>query len=151
MDPKFAKKMRQISGEKGTANERFTVLQWNVLAEIYGIKDSFPNVPKATLAWEYRGPQILNYIIASQADFVCLEEMQQVDYEDYFQPELEKVHDQCYRCKTSLKLFLGRLLWNISEEKSHKAKRCVHFLQWEQVRVSESRFCSTGKRRTWPK
>lgn len=58
------------------------LLQFNVLAEQLGTQKSFPFVNSKDLAWETRGPRIINMIRAIDADIVCLEEVDH--HEDFF-------------------------------------------------------------------
>lgn len=56
-----------------TANDSFSVLQFNMLADGLGL-DSFVRVAEAKLAWEKRKWHILLLIARANADLVCVEE-----------------------------------------------------------------------------
>ena len=50
--------------------------------------DSFIECPASALKWEYRGPLLLQEILRSNADILCLEEVDH--YQDFFEPQLAK-------------------------------------------------------------
>lgn len=53
----------------------FTVVCWNVLADAYARRKSFPYAAYESLAWEHRGPRVLSQLEAWQASVVCLQEV----------------------------------------------------------------------------
>ncbi|KAK9828585.1 hypothetical protein WJX72_000894 [[Myrmecia] bisecta] len=61
-------------------------MQWNVLADGLAQNGNFIKVPKEVLLWGNRSPLLLAEILASQADIVCLQEVNH--YEDFFEPQL---------------------------------------------------------------
>nr|CCG00968.1 nocturnin [Suberites domuncula] len=61
------------------------VLQWNVLADALA-HNNFIKCPEDVLKWSYRGPLILEEIICSGADIICLEEVDH--FADYLEPNL---------------------------------------------------------------
>jgi len=54
---------------------KFTLMQWNILAKIYATNESFPNVNENYLKWEYRNKLILNILSTENPDIFCLEEV----------------------------------------------------------------------------
>jgi len=69
---------------------RFTVLSYNVLAELYATNEMFGYCPSWALGWGYRRRNLLKEILKYGADIVCLQEVQSDHFEDFFQPEMAK-------------------------------------------------------------
>ncbi|KAJ4839899.1 hypothetical protein Tsubulata_042751, partial [Turnera subulata] len=80
---------------------KFTVLSYNILAEMYANQNMYSYCPTWALLWEYRKRNLLNEIIKYDADIVCLQEVQSDHFESFFKPELLK-HGYCvlYKHKT---------------------------------------------------
>lgn len=57
----------------------FSIMSFNILAEIYTTQEAFPYCEAYSLAWAYRKGRILDTILESEADIVCL----QVGYGKY--------------------------------------------------------------------
>lgn len=63
----------------------FTVMQWNQLNASLTTPESFPKIHPDYLKWEYRKDLLTKEIISSNADIICLEEVDQVSfYEELF-------------------------------------------------------------------
>ncbi|KAJ3218101.1 Protein angel 2 [Dinochytrium kinnereticum] len=71
-------------------NIEFTVLSYNVLADSLVKKNPglYTFCEADHLAWASRGPRLIQEILKNEADFVCLQEVDQVAYEDIFKPQL---------------------------------------------------------------
>eukprot|EP00873_Tetraselmis_striata_P041151 jgi/Tetstr1/461415/TSEL_006525.t1 len=80
MDSPFS---RQIS--PGT--RRLRVLQFNVLADGLAQHGKFVKTPPEALEWEFRAPLLLQEVLSSKPDVICLQEVNR--YGDSFQPKLE--------------------------------------------------------------
>src|SRR5690606_35945399 len=65
----------------------FTVLSYNVLAEIYATRAAFPQCKPHILNWEFRKWQILRQIKSFDADIICLQEIQADHFQEFFYPE----------------------------------------------------------------
>jgi mRNA deadenylase 3'-5' endonuclease subunit Ccr4 len=52
------------------------VMQYNILADCYTKSDSFPYCPDKYLEWSYRFEKIMKTIVDSDADVVCLQEVE---------------------------------------------------------------------------
>ncbi|KAK9844188.1 hypothetical protein WJX81_007520 [Elliptochloris bilobata] len=65
---------------------KFTVLQWNVLADGLAQFGDFEKADKAALSWEARAPLLLAEVLEADADLVFLQECNR--YSDFFEPEL---------------------------------------------------------------
>ena len=68
--------------------ETFRVLCYNILCERCATERLYGYTPSWALAWEYRKELILTEIINSDADFLCLQEVDIAAYEDYFTKNL---------------------------------------------------------------
>lgn len=72
---------------------RFTVLSYNMLAEIYATRQMYPYCPLWALRWKYRKHLILRQLKEWNADIVCLQEVQA----DHHIEDLEKaLHKRGY-------------------------------------------------------
>ncbi|CAL5221334.1 g3509 [Coccomyxa viridis] len=90
--PSSMEKLRRTYEDVGQQRSQcstLTVLQWNVLADGLAQNGDFQRVSQQVLSWESRSPQILQEIVESQADLICLQEVNR--YEDFFKPSLERL------------------------------------------------------------
>lgn len=69
----------------------FTVVTYNVLADVYATSEQFPNCPSFALNWEYRKQRLLKEILQCHPDIICLQEVQQNHFISFFHPELAKL------------------------------------------------------------
>ena len=84
------------------AGGRFTVLTYNVLADLYATSEMYSYTPSWALAWNYRRQNILKEIVQHDADILCLQEVQSDHFEDFFQGELGKHgYTAVYKKKTA--------------------------------------------------
>ncbi|KJP87545.1 hypothetical protein AK88_02849 [Plasmodium fragile] len=82
-------------------NNQFTIMTWNVLAEIYGTVEAFPHCDPYMLAWSYRKTKIIQEILNNSPDIVCLQEIQNEHFLDFFKPSLgEFGYEGVYKQKT---------------------------------------------------
>jgi CCR4-NOT transcription complex subunit 6 len=85
----------------------FTILTYNVLAEIYATSDAYPYCSPWALPWNYRRRNILRELANYRADVMCLQEVQADHYENFIEPELAKYnYAGVHKCKT--REFMGR-------------------------------------------
>ncbi|KAF8377298.1 hypothetical protein HHK36_030673 [Tetracentron sinense] len=68
----------------------FSVLSYNVLSDIYANTGNHSYCPKWALTWEYRRQNLLYEITGYEADILCLQEVQNDHFENFFEPELVK-------------------------------------------------------------
>ena len=68
--------------------ERFTVLDYNILCDKYATRAQYGYTPSHALQWDYRKDLILNEVRAHNADIVCLQEVDAQSFNEYFRPEL---------------------------------------------------------------
>lgn len=82
-------------------HNQFTIMTWNVLAEIYGTVEAFPHCDPYMLAWSYRKTKIMQEILSSSPDIVCLQEIQNEHFLDFFKPSLREFgYEGVYKQKT---------------------------------------------------
>jgi CCR4-NOT transcription complex subunit 6 len=85
----------------------FTVLTYNVLAEIYATPDAYPYCASWALPWNYRRRNILRELLSYRADVMCLQEVQADHFENFLEPELAKAnYAGVHKCKT--REFMGQ-------------------------------------------
>lgn len=70
--------------------ERFKVLSYNILCDNYVSSNQYGYSPSAALAWDYRKEQVLQEIQVHDPDFICLQEVDDTNYNDFFSPKLDE-------------------------------------------------------------
>ena len=55
---------------------KFTLLTYNLLADLYATADQFGYCPNWALAWPYRKLNLLKELLGYGADIMCLQEVQ---------------------------------------------------------------------------
>eukprot|EP01119_Soliformovum_irregulare_P021749 TRINITY_DN7307_c0_g1_i2.p1 TRINITY_DN7307_c0_g1~~TRINITY_DN7307_c0_g1_i2.p1 ORF type:complete len:507 (+),score=111.56 TRINITY_DN7307_c0_g1_i2:96-1616(+) len=79
-----------ISGPDFTASgEKFRVLSYNILGDLYATTDAFPYCPPQALAWKYRRSKLLNEIQHYDCDVICLQEVPMKHYNKFFLPAMQ--------------------------------------------------------------
>ncbi|GLT96229.1 hypothetical protein SLE2022_138700 [Rubroshorea leprosula] len=80
----------------------FTVLSYSILSDSYASSELYSYCPSWALSWPYRRQNLLREIIGYRADIVCLQEVQNDHFEEFFAPELDKHGYQAlYKRKTN--------------------------------------------------
>ncbi len=79
-----------VAHHDGEQGGRFTVLTYNVLADLYATSEMYGYTPSWALSWNYRRQNILKEIVQHNADILCLQEVQSDHFEDFFAGELAK-------------------------------------------------------------
>ncbi|GKV34505.1 hypothetical protein SLEP1_g42876 [Rubroshorea leprosula] len=80
----------------------FTVLSYSILSDSYASSELYSYCPSWALSWQYRRQNLLREIIGYRADIVCLQEVQNDHFEEFFAPELDKHGYQAlYKRKTN--------------------------------------------------
>ncbi|KAF9227045.1 hypothetical protein BS17DRAFT_694866 [Gyrodon lividus] len=69
--------------------EIFSVICYNILCEKYATERLYGYTPSWALSWDYRKELILTEVMNYDADFVCLQEVDTAQYEDYFVKHLQ--------------------------------------------------------------
>jgi len=68
--------------------EMVSVFSYNILCEKYATEKLYGYTPSWALSWDYRKQLILTEIISSDADFLCLQEVDVAQYGEYFSKHL---------------------------------------------------------------
>ncbi|KAK4757391.1 hypothetical protein SAY87_018692 [Trapa incisa] len=68
----------------------FSVLSYNILSDVSATSEAYSYCPSWALSWPYRRQNLLREIVGYRADIVCLQEVQNGHFEEFFVPELEK-------------------------------------------------------------
>nr|GLL24631.1 carbon catabolite repressor protein 4 homolog 1-like [Ipomoea trifida] len=85
-----------------SSSESFTVLSYNILSDAYASSEIYNYCPSWALSWTYRRQNLLREIVGYRADIVCLQEVQNDHFEEFFAPELDKHGYQAlYKRKTA--------------------------------------------------
>ena len=80
---------------------RFTVLTYNILADLYTTTHQFPTTEPFALQWQYRRQVILKELALYDADIVCLQEVQSTSFADDLKDVLdERGFDAVFKKKT---------------------------------------------------
>ncbi|KAF6151856.1 hypothetical protein GIB67_010430 [Kingdonia uniflora] len=80
----------------------FTVLSYNILSDVYATSELYSYCPFWALSWFYRRQNLLREILGYNADILCLQEIQNDQFEEFFKPELDKHGYQAlYKKKTT--------------------------------------------------
>ncbi|KAH0828142.1 Endonuclease/exonuclease/phosphatase [Lanmaoa asiatica] len=69
--------------------EIFSVLCYNILCEKYATERLYGYTPSWALSWDYRKELILTEVMNYDADFLCLQEVDTTQYEEYFIKHLQ--------------------------------------------------------------
>ncbi|RLN16401.1 hypothetical protein C2845_PM02G36480 [Panicum miliaceum] len=85
----------------------FTVLSYNILADTYATSDTYSYCPTWALSWAYRRQNLLREIIGYHADIICLQEVQNNHFEEFFAPELDKHGYQALYKKRTTEIYAG--------------------------------------------
>ena len=91
-----------VARHDGSEGGTFTVLTYNVLADLYATSEMYGYTPQWALSWNYRRQNILKEIVMHDADILCLQEVQSDHFEDFFAGELAKAgYTAVYKKKTA--------------------------------------------------
>ncbi len=89
----------KTSGPRG--GERFRVVTYNILAEIYATQQQYPYCDFWALSWDYRFQNILREIIDACPDVICMQEVQADHYESHVYNALSEAgFEGVYKQKT---------------------------------------------------
>lgn len=84
------------------AKGRFTVLTYNLLADLYATPEQHGQCPAWALSWSYRRVNLLKELLSYDADIMCLQEVQSNHFSDFLMPELSKAgYTAIYKKKTA--------------------------------------------------
>lgn len=81
---------------------KFTVLSYNLLADLYASPEQFGYCPSWALSWAYRRNNLLRELLNYNADIMCLQEVQSTHFTDFFAPRLaEAGYTAIFKRKTN--------------------------------------------------
>jgi CCR4-NOT transcription complex subunit 6 len=96
----------KTSGPRG--GERFRIVTYNILAEIYATQQQYPYCDLWALSWEFRFQNILREILDACPDVICLQEVQADHYETHLYNALsEHGFEGVYKQKTRASMGLA--------------------------------------------
>lgn len=75
-------------GPEGSGATSFRIISYNILAQAYVKSANFPNSPSSCLKWKARSKAVLSRLLAFDADFLCLQELD--EYESYYKPNMSR-------------------------------------------------------------
>lgn len=87
----------------------FTVLSYNILSDVYASSELYSYCPSWALSWPYRRQNLLREIVGYRADIVCLQEVQNDHFEEFFAPELDKHGYQALYKRKTAEVFNGNI------------------------------------------
>lgn len=87
--PAPQRKMLYAEPAQGAAGSPFTVLCYNVLADVYATRQMYPYTAVWALSWPHRRSLIMQQLLGSGSDLLLLQEVQVDAFEDFFQPQLD--------------------------------------------------------------
>ncbi|XP_074579423.1 carbon catabolite repressor protein 4 homolog 1-like isoform X1 [Curcuma longa] len=94
--------LAQLDLDGRISSGTFSVLSYNILSDAYATSEAYNYCPTWALSWSYRRQNLLQEIIGYHADILCLQEVQNDHFEEFFAPELDKHGYQAlYKKKTS--------------------------------------------------
>lgn len=96
----------KTSGPRG--GERFRVVTYNILAEIYATQQQYPYCDFWALSWDYRFQNIMREIIDACPDVICMQEVQADHYETHLYNALSEAgFEGVYKQKTRASMGLA--------------------------------------------
>ncbi|OSX65924.1 hypothetical protein POSPLADRAFT_1130851 [Postia placenta MAD-698-R-SB12] len=113
--------------------ETARVLCYNILCERCATERLYGYTPSWALTWEYRKDHILSEVLSHDADFVCLQEVDNAQYEEYFLPNLaEHGYEGVYWPKSRYK--------TMSETDRRLVDGCATFFKGSKYTLVEKQF-----------
>lgn len=92
---------------KAGPSSRFTVLSYNLLADLYAKSDVYNHCPAWMMAWHYRKRNLLKELLTHRPDIMCLQEVQSDHFTEFLQPELTKAGYMGIYKKKTTEIFTG--------------------------------------------
>lgn len=112
--------------------ETFRVLCYNILCEKYATERLYGYTPSWALPWSYRKTRILDELTKHDADFLCLQEVDITQYEDYFCVNLgKKGYDGAFWPKSRYK--------TMNEADRRQVDGCATFYKADKYKLVEKR------------
>lgn len=93
----------QVDDSAIPPDEKFTAMSFNILCDKYATQSQHGYTPSQALSWDHRRELILDELRARDADIVCLQEVDQESYNEYFRPNLAQEYKSVFYPKTRSK------------------------------------------------
>ncbi|PVG01000.1 hypothetical protein CPB86DRAFT_699993 [Serendipita vermifera] len=107
-----------------------SVMSYNILNEKYATSQMYGYTPTWALAWAHRKDKIMAEILELKSDIVCLQEVDQEQYESFFQPTLnDQGYDGCYSAKSRAK--------TMTDAKRREVDGCAIFFKSDRFKLVE--------------
>ncbi|XP_074268903.1 carbon catabolite repressor protein 4 homolog 4 [Silene latifolia] len=78
----------EITSISSSEGYKFSVVSYNILAQVYVKSSLFPHSPKPCLRWKARSQAVLTVLENLGADFLCLQELD--EYDDFYRGNIER-------------------------------------------------------------
>ncbi|KAI9932876.1 hypothetical protein ASPWEDRAFT_145141 [Aspergillus wentii DTO 134E9] len=78
----------ETANSSNNPTEKITVLSYNTLCDSSATPSHYGYTPSRVLSWEFRRELILNELRSHDSDIVCLQEIDQGSYNDFFREQL---------------------------------------------------------------
>lgn len=103
--------MVPLAPQTSRNGKRFTVLTYNILADLYATQQAFPTSEPYALLWQYRRQLILQELELYNADIICLQEVQSTSFHEDLRPEMDKRgFDAVFKKKTQVRSIAVRVV-----------------------------------------
>ncbi|EAN33735.1 Endonuclease/Exonuclease/phosphatase family protein [Theileria parva strain Muguga] len=95
---------KSVKNVNSNENLSFRVMSFNALAQSL-VDDKYVQNDKRTMSWDHRREEILREISQSNSDILCLQEIDERDYLEFFKPKTEALgYNSVYKRKLQNKL-----------------------------------------------
>lgn len=112
--------------------ESFTVLSYNILCQHYATAKMYSYTPSWALNWEFRRESLKQQIIDTNADIICLQEVETQSFEEYW---LKVMADAGYRGMFHAKYRARRM----NEKDAKKVDGCATFYKYSKFSLAEKK------------
>lgn len=113
-------------------SERVRMMTFNILSDQYATPAQYGYTPNWALDWNSRKDLILQEISSRDCDIICLQELEQCQYEELFRPELDRAgYDSFFCVKTRAR--------TMSEQERSKVDGCATFWRRSQFKKLETK------------
>ena len=81
--------------------EKLTAFSYNILCDKYATRSQYGYAPSRVLDWDVRKEMILDEILTHEPDFVCLQELDKHNYDEFFRARLAEAGYKGYYAQKS--------------------------------------------------
>lgn len=118
--------------------DKVSVLSYNTLCEAAATPSHYGFVPSRILSWEYRRELVLSEVRSHNADIVCLQEVDQGSYNDYFREKL------AYNDYKGVYWPRGRAM-GMQEEEARSVDGCATFFKGSKFILLDKQLINFGQ------